>query len=229
MSMLDDGPTASRWDDEYRRGRYVGEPPLPFVSRISTVLKARPHLYEADGLYIGCGNGRNYLPLIDSGLRLYGLDVSEEALNGLTRKRPDVTARVVHMDFRRFHSDRRFGYVVAIQVFQHGDGTAVRAYFERVTELLGPGGLLFLRVNSVSTQIYHAHTVVEHTEAGGLTIRYDEGPKRGLLVHFYSQRELERLADGVFTPIDEPREDIIWRSPPKRGFWAQWEMIWERR
>jgi hypothetical protein len=71
--------------------------------------------------------------------------------------------------------------------------------------------------------------VVEHTEGGGLTIRYDEGPKRGLLVHFYSQRELERLADGVFTPIDEPREDIIWRSPPQRGFWAQWEMIWEWR
>ena len=100
MGTLDDGLTSSRWDDEYRRGRYVGEPPLPFVSRISTVLKARPHLYEADGLYIGCGNGRNYLPLIDSGLRLYGLDVSEEALNGLTRERPDVTAR-----FRRFHSD----------------------------------------------------------------------------------------------------------------------------
>src|SRR5215475_5177959 len=115
MGPLDDGLTASRWDDEYRRGRYIG-----------------------------CGNGRNYLPLIDSGLRLYGLDVSEEALNGLTRERPDVTARVIHMDFRRFHSDRRFGYVVAIQVFQHGDGTAVRAYFERVTELLGPGGLLFL-------------------------------------------------------------------------------------
>jgi methyltransferase family protein len=87
MGTLDEGLTASRWDDEYRRGRYVGEPPLPFVSRISTVLKACPDLYGADGLYIGCGNGRNYLPLIDSGLRLYGLDVSEEVLNGLTRKR----------------------------------------------------------------------------------------------------------------------------------------------
>ena len=34
-----------------------------------------------EGVINGCGKGRNYLPLIDSGLRLYGLDVSEEAID----------------------------------------------------------------------------------------------------------------------------------------------------
>ena len=40
------------------------------------------------GLYIGCGNGRNYLPLVDAGLNLLGLDVSAEAIKRLSERRP---------------------------------------------------------------------------------------------------------------------------------------------
>ena len=32
------------------------------------------------GLYIGCGNGRNYVPLVEAGLDLVGLDVSATAI-----------------------------------------------------------------------------------------------------------------------------------------------------
>ena len=42
------GPIGARWDDEHRHGRYEAEPPLP------------------------CGNGRNYLSLIDAGARRHG-------------------------------------------------------------------------------------------------------------------------------------------------------------
>jgi len=63
--------TASRWDDEYRNQRYANEPPLPFVSRILDTLRAESD--TGTGLYVGCGNGRNYLPLVDAGLDLFGL------------------------------------------------------------------------------------------------------------------------------------------------------------
>jgi SAM-dependent methyltransferase len=227
-SLPDEGLTASRWDEEYRRGRYADEPPLPFVATIAAVLKERGH-DTAEGLYVGCGNGRNYLPLVDAGLSLCGLDVSREALAGLARRRPTVASRLVHADFRGFEPGRRFAYLIAIQVFQHGAAGDARTYFDTVATLLRPGGLFFLRVNSSSTQIRRAHTLVERSAPGGLTIRYDEGPKRGLLVHFYSRGELERLAARAFVPVGEPREDVIQRAPPETGSWSQWEMIWSRR
>jgi hypothetical protein len=226
---MDDELVASRWDEEYRRGRYADEPSLPFVAKIDAALKARPLVRAADGLYVGCGNGRNFLPLVAAGLSLYGLDVSTEALARLRERRAALAPRLIHADFLTFRPSRTFGYVIAIQVFQHGDARDAGRYFARVAELLPAGGLFFLRVNSASTEIYRAHTVLERSSVGGLTIRYDEGPKRGLAVHFYSRAELTELAAEVFAPLGEPHEDVIPRVPPDVGVWAQWEMAWERR
>src|SRR5438093_504855 len=84
---------AARWNSEYRAGRYVGERPIPFVDRILSTLRAHPAAISGVGLYVGCGNGRNYLPLVAAGLTLHGLDVSREALDQLIARRADVTER----------------------------------------------------------------------------------------------------------------------------------------
>ena len=42
--------------------RYTGEPPVAFIRDI---LAAAREAGVTDGLYIGCGNGRDYLPLFD--------------------------------------------------------------------------------------------------------------------------------------------------------------------
>jgi len=228
---MDSGLTASRWDEEYRNQRYANEPPLPFVDEILGVLKADRTLWSGSGLYVGCGNGRNYLPLLDAGLDLMGLDVSREALRILVERRPTLPPqRLVCADFRAFKTPAaRFDYVIAIQVFQHGDDADVRAYLEKVATLLRPGGLFFIRVNSVSTQVYHAHTVLERNAWGGFTVRYEAGPKSGLLVHFYSQLELLERLQPTFIPVMPPREDVTIRDAPSTGSWAQWEVVWRRR
>src|SRR5438128_11919408 len=71
---------AARWNSEYRAGRYVAERPLPFVDQIISTLRAHPAVTSGVGLYVGCGNGRNYLPVVAAGLSLHGLDLSREAL-----------------------------------------------------------------------------------------------------------------------------------------------------
>jgi SAM-dependent methyltransferase len=220
---------ASRWDDEYRRGRYTAEPPVAFVDTIQRTLRAHGVSASDPGLYVGCGNGRNYLPLVDAGLTLYGLDVSPQALRSLAERRPAVAPFLIGADFLEFAPDRRFRYVVAIQVFQHGDGADAMRYFRQVAALLVPAGLFFLRVNSVATEIWHPHSVVERSEGGGFTVRYHEGPKRDLLVHFYAREELELLARAAFEAIGEPREDLVRRAAPRTGSWVQWEMVWRRR
>ena len=226
---VDSALTASRWDEEYRNARYANEPPLPFVGAIIDALRAEPSAWSGTGLYVGCGNGRNYLPLVDAGLDLFGLDVSSEALKRLVQRRPTLSAeRLVCEDFRTFDRETAFDYVIAIQVFQHGGDADVTAYFETAATLLRPGGLFFLRVNSSGTQVYHAHTVVERNAWGGFTVRYETGPKSGLLVHFYSDRELLDRLHGAFVPLMPPREDVTMRDAPGTGSWAQWEAIWKR-
>src|SRR5438876_12269945 len=90
------------------------------LSRKSSTSTARASTHSSPGLYIGCGNGRNYLPLVDAGLNLYGLDVAPEALRVLARRRPAVSNHLICEDFAHFRSSIPFGYVIAIQVFQHG-------------------------------------------------------------------------------------------------------------
>ena len=71
--------------------------------------------------------------------------------------------------------------------------------------------------------------MLEVNRFGGFTVRYDEGPKRGLSVHFYSRAELLAKTVVDFEPVRDLREDVIHRAPPKIGSWAQWEGIWKRR
>ena len=220
---------SASWDAEYRDGRYFGEPPIAFVETILQTLRGEPALWPGPGLYVGCGNGRNYLPLVDGGADLAGIDLSPEAIDQLVRRRPALAARLTCGDFHALPADGRFAYLVAIQVFQHGDGAAVSASFAQAAALLRPGGLLFVRVNSVATEIYHRHTVIERDDLGGLTIRYDEGPKQGLLIRFCSREDLLARAGPAFDVVSEPREQVMQRAAPKTGRWMQWEAVWRRR
>jgi SAM-dependent methyltransferase len=225
--LTDSGLTALRWDAEYRAGRYAEEPPLPFVTDILAVLEAHPEIRTGVGLYVGCGNGRNYVPLVGAGLTLCGLDLSLAALRQLAARRPALP--LVCGDFRSVAMASGLSYVIAIQVFQHGTVADVTAYFANVAALLRPGGLFFLRVNAASTQIFHAHTVLERDARGGLTIRYDAGPKQDLAVHFYAREELDDLTRADFDVVRPLRERIVERTPPQTGYWAQWEAVWRRR
>ena len=218
----------ARWDDEYRDGRYEDEAPLPFVSEILKVLRAHGDVWGGLGLYVGCGNGRNYLPLLDAGARLHGLDVSEEAIRQLRARRPAQSLPLAVGDFRSYEAPV-FDYLIAIQIFQHGDEADARRYFANAATIVRPGGLFFLRVNSATTQVYHRHTVLGSNCYGSFTIRYDDGPKQALPVHFYSREELRARTDADFEPLSDLREDVIPRVAPKTGSWAQWEGIWRRR
>lgn len=88
--------------------------------------------------------------------------------------------------------------------------------------------MFFLRVNSVSTQIRYAHVVIERNDFGGVTVEYQAGPKQGLPVHFFGREELLTLTQEAFDIVSEPCEDIIVRTVPQTGFWAQWQAVWRR-
>ena len=228
MYAVDDDLVSQRWDAQYADGKYSDMPSVPFADMISGMLGDYADVAGGDGLYVGCGNGRNFVPLADSGLGIRGIDVSPVAIRQLSERRPDLAGRLSCIDFADYPESPLLDYIVSIQAFQHGTGAQVRGYFEKVSRMLRSGGLFFLRVNSASTDVYFDHEVVERDDMGGFTVLYNDGPKRGLNVHFYSRRELDVLCAG-FEYVVAPREQITERDSPKTGTWSQWETAMRKR
>jgi SAM-dependent methyltransferase len=220
------GGAAEAWDVEYAAGRYRDEPPLPFVADVLSA--ARVHdLLGAEGLYVGCGNGRNYLPLVQAGLDLIGLDVSAAALAQLAERAPERRERLIHGDLSALPEGATYPLVIGIQVFQHGDRASAHDHIRAAQARLAPGGLFCLRVNAVGTELEHDHDVVEQDGDDGFTVRYLAGPKERLLIHFFAEAELETLFAG-YDLVLAPRLSQTWRVPAERGQWSQWEAIYRK-
>lgn len=218
-------PSASEaWNEQYRNGRYIDEPPVRFVDDILT---AAAHQGITAGLYVGCGNGRNLLPLVDGGLDLVGLDISDEAIRQLSRRRPDRSTRLLCGDLQSLPAEQTWPLLIGIQVFQHGDRQHAHQHVHAAQQRVQPGGLFGLRVNATGTDLWPAHEVTERHPDGGFTVRYTAGPKNGLTIHFFSAGELTTLFHG-WLPILPIFPDHTLRKPPAPGRWTQWEAIWRR-
>ncbi len=226
--MKENSLISKKWDKEYDAGRYQNEPPIEFISKIKQTIRKYQNIEQGNGLYVGCGNGRNYIPLVKSDLNIVGIDISKVAIKQLEEKMPALSKKLHCVDFVNYNNKEPFDYIIAIQVFQHGTEKQIREYFEKVSQLLNPDGLLFLRVNSASTDIYFKHHIIETNSLGGITIRYLEGPKKDLDIHFYSIEELDVLCKD-FDCIILPYENITKRDPPKTGTWSQWELILQKK
>jgi hypothetical protein len=223
--VTSDHTSAAAWDAEYNAGRYRDESPVAFTGDI---LAAARQAGVARGLYIGCGNGRNYLPLVSGGLDLTGLDISAAAIAQLAARTPGRRDRLICGDLTALPPGAAWPLVIGIQVFQHGDRAAGHAHIRAAQQRATPGGLFCLRVNAAGTDIWPEHQVTEHDPDGGLTVRYLAGPKQGLLIHFFSATELGALFADPFTPVLPLRVQRTWRSPPRPGQWSQWEAIWRK-
>jgi SAM-dependent methyltransferase len=220
---MTDPAVAAAWDAEYAAGRYLGDAPVMFVRDI---LRAARDARLTSGLYVGCGNGRNYLPLTAGGLDLTGLDLSAAALAQLAARL--AGARLVCGDLSCLAASAVFPLVIGIQVFQHGDRATAHGQLRRAAGHVAPGGLLCVRVNAAGTDVWPAHEITERHADGGFTVRYLAGAKRGLQVRFFGEAELAGLIAAGFAPVLPLRVSRTRRAPPAPGQWSQWEAIWRR-
>jgi SAM-dependent methyltransferase len=221
-----DNVAVRAWDAEYASGRYSGEPPVAFVEDILTAAKDAG---VTRGLYIGCGNGRNYIPLTEAGLDLIGLDISATAIAQLAERLPERRDRLVTGDLSALPAGQRFPLVVAIQVLQHGTRAETHALLAESLGQVAAGGLFAIRVNAVGTDMHHSHEVTERGTDGSYSVRYLEGPKAGMTVHFWAARELDAAVSAAgLVSVLPLRPQASWRANRDRGLWLQWEGIYRQ-
>ena len=214
---------ADAWNIEYDSGKYGGEPPVEFAGEVAAFLAERPGHRNGCGLYVGCGNGRNYIMLSKAGLDITGLDVSDVGLGQIAEKEPWLAPRLTCCNFLDY-AGGLFQYLISVQVFQHGTRSTAEAYFQKTAQVLVPGGLFFLRVNASDTDILQPHRVMEESD-GSFTVLYEDGPKRGLHVHFFSSGELEALIHSNGMRVIGTPKKVTTERPGGRGMWSQWEIV----
>lgn len=211
------------WDMGYAEGKYVFEGPVGFTSDIINF--TREHLPpDARGLYVGCGNGRNFVPMVEAGLDIDGIDLSPEGIDQIRQKLPaDFKGRLEVGDFHDLQG--QWDYLAAMQVFQFGDSSKSKAHFARAAQLIRPGGYLFLRAPSVATNIDLPHELLEGKEAGPRTVKYSHAN----IYHYFDEQELSDLAaTNDFQIVVPAREERIVRESPRSGHWDYLDTIWQR-
>lgn len=224
MSKTTPALVNTNWDRAYKNGKYDQDGPIPFVEDIVHYI-TQQHLETETGFYPGCGNGRNLIPLLEKGLRIEANDISEVAVRQLKQKYK--RARVITGDFLSADTTHTYDYLLSLQLFQHVNEHGPEILFKKATELLKPGGLFVLRVNSIHTQIIEEHSLVNSSEKGGFTIQYKSGQKEGQYIHFYSAEEIHALTTEFFDVLLPLREEFIPRADGT--YWVQWETIIKKR
>jgi predicted TPR repeat methyltransferase len=216
---------ASFWDAEFGKGRYVDSKPIGFTTEIVDAARAAGIDH---GLYVGCGNGRNYRALVDGGLDLIGLDVSGVAIRQLTERMPERAGRLVTGDLSALPAGETYPLVVAIQVLHHGDREQSHQLLADTVARVAPGGMLAIGIETVGTDVDEQHELLERAEDGSYTIRYLESSGE-LVTHFRTVRgvHLELAAAGLVPEtLLQPRS--AWRTPPDRGQTLELEGIYRR-
>jgi hypothetical protein len=118
------------------------------VAFVDDIVLAARYAGVDRGLYIGCGNGRNYVPLTGAGLDLIGLDVSATAIAQLAARLPGRRVRLIAGDLSALASGERFPLVVAIQVLQHGTREEAHGLLADSLSRAAVGGLFAVRLSA---------------------------------------------------------------------------------
>ena len=99
-------------------------------------------------LDVGCGVGRNTLPLIEAGFDVYAFDSAPEGIKILQDIINDKNKKA-HLDILDFTKELPyetdfFDVVISVQVLQHGYEEEIKSSIEEISRVLNSNGIIFI-------------------------------------------------------------------------------------
>lgn len=175
-----------RWDWEYTIRNITGRAPLPIVSKVIEIAQPGQRL-----LYVGIGDGRNFLPLIDAGLDAVGCELSKVSIDRILAERPDIASRVFlgHAE-EVFEGDAPFDGIVASRVLVHSDLRETVTQLATVCRLLRPGGFFAAQWTASGTDPWPGWTHASLDEKANLHLTYADAEIRKVYLSFAGCAEL---------------------------------------
>jgi len=143
---------------------------------------------------LGCGIGRNFLFLVETGFDVSGSDYSLDAVN-------EVNRRLEHMKYPRrvkhesmveiSEPDESYDAVIAYNVVYHSSVADMKKALNHIYRILKHGGSLLITFQSKRSPSYRRD---EETEPGTIVRR--DGLEVGIPHHFVDRQEIVELLSG---------------------------------
>jgi SAM-dependent methyltransferase len=174
-------------------------------------------------LDLGCGTGRHSIFLAKRGFSVFGFDQSEKAImraNELLQKeglRGDL--KLWNMtDFPYPYEHSSFSAVISTKVIHHTAKENIYKIASEISRITKDGGYLFLEVPAREKLelLSKEGAIYEKIEDG--TIVFVEGEEKGILHHYFSEKELLSIFPDYEVIDIHTREDHYCLTATKRKF-----------
>jgi len=180
------------WDKIYLEKGVVQKGVLPLVEEASLLFKREGVVRVLD---LGCGTGRHLAYFAGMGFTVYGVDVSEKALemakdflssegfSGVVLKKADMRSLP--------YEDNFFDAVVATWVINHALMKDIAVAVREIRRVLNSGGFVVLKNLSVNDYNFGVRPELEPG-----TFLGDEEGEEDVPHHFFTEKELRSLFSG---------------------------------
>ena len=141
----------NKWNDIYKNEKetylyYDISEPHEDMEKI--ILEIKRKNKSAKVLDLGCGVGRNTIPLIEAGFDVFAFDSAPEGIKILRRKltERDKKADLKILDFKGElpYESNFFDAIISVQVLQHGYESDIKNSIKEINRILKKNGIIFI-------------------------------------------------------------------------------------
>jgi len=163
-------------------------------------------------LYLGCGAGRNLIPLVRAGFEVQGIDLSSEGLklirDKLGRERLRAELRVGDVFRKLPYPPGNFDAVISVQVLNHNVEKKILGTIGEITRVLKPNGMIFITLPGMfangKMRYYYNH---DSREIAPRTRMPTKGEEKGL-PHFYYNKAIIRKHFKEFRSLESWKDKL---------------------
>ena len=145
-------------------------------------------------LDVGCGNGRHVVFFAEQGFDIYGIDISEEAIE-IAKAWLDKKGLKAHLgvgDVARLPFDNQyFDIVISHEVLDHIPFSKAKEALQEIKRVSADGAYLYITLRSVCDSECGRGKEVEKN-----TFILEEGYEKGIIQHFFDLEEIRELLEG---------------------------------